>query len=130
MSPRRERKCHQGHQDVAGPSSEPLQSDVICGRSRSWCRVLLYQQTNSLTEQNIFPLVATGRSHHFMSFHLGGRLKDNFTRTNMLGVILAFFVYFKELFYKVMKTSPVFYQRADSFMSWKAKIGSEDKETS
>ena len=90
MSPRRERKCHQGHQDVAGPSSEPLQSDVICGRSRSWCRVLLYQQTNSLTEQNIFPLVATGRSHHFMSFHLWGAVERYFYKKNMLAVILAF----------------------------------------
>ena len=29
-----------------------------------------------------------------------------------------------------MKTFPVVYQTADSFMGWKAKIGSEDKETS
>ena len=47
----------------------------------------------------------------------------------MLGVILALFLYFQELF-KVMKTFPVVYQTADSFMGWKAKIGSEDKETS
>ena len=130
MSPRRERKCHQGHQDVAGPSSEPLQSDVICGRSRSWCRVLLYQQTNSLTEQNIFPLVATGRSHHFMSFHLWGAVERYFYKKICWLSFQLFLVYFKELFFKVMKTFPVVYQRADSFMGWKAKIGSEDKETS
>ena len=50
-------------------------------------------------------------------------------KTNMLGVILAFFLYLKN-FFKVMKTFPVVYQTADSFMGWKAKIGSEDKETS
>ena len=129
MSPRRERKCHQGHQDVAGPSSEPLQSDVICGRSRSWCRVLLYQQTNSLTEQNIFPLVATGRSHHFMSFHLQGAVERYLYEKKYVGCHFSFFLYLKN-FFKVMKTFPVVYQTADSFMGWKAKIGSEDKETS
>ena len=90
MSPRREKKCHQGHQDVAGPSSEPLQSDVICGRSRSWCRVLLYQQTNSLTEQNIFPLVATGRSHHFMPFHPWGAVERFFYKKKYVGCHFSF----------------------------------------
>ena len=46
----------------------------------------------------------------------------------MLDVILAL-LYLKE-FFKVMKAFPVVYQTADSFMGWKAKIGSEDKETS
>ena len=42
----------------------------------------------------------------------------------------ACFCTFKNFFFKVMKTFSVVYQTADSFMGWKAKIGSEDKETS